>query len=482
MKFLAILKDSLREALDSKVLYALLILSTLVIVGVASISFKPRPAEGGVSDIVARFPGAQPSFNNPNPPLRYNVENFKVFDEKKPWEGEYHFDLVVREVEGKDAEGKDAEGQEPPPEGVFRLIVFVTSLRKEEGQLSAEEKEARKRLLAVQEQAANLPPDRLRKFLDEKMREEVAQVTPAQMESFIAEQLSSRGTLQAKEVKLESDQPREIRFAVQTAPRAETFRTWPHDITYGYGAYTSHGDTQIGPLLFGIEDSLIGGFGAAVAMLLATIVTAFFIPNMLRKGTVDLLLSKPIHRATLLAYKFVGGLTFMFLATLVPVLGTWLALGLRSGLWAPNFLLSIFILTFQFAIFYAVSTLLAVLTRSPIVCILVSCFTWLILWAVGTGHIALDVIRDFPKDMQPVPAWVFPTVDTVHFVSPRYKDLDALNSELIGRDLLGPESPQRKAMDKVYTSISWGKSLGFTVGFIALLLGLSAWFFTRKDY
>jgi ABC-type transport system involved in multi-copper enzyme maturation permease subunit len=477
MKFLAILKDSLREALDSKVLYALFILSALVIVGVASISFKPRPAETGVSDIAARFPGAQPNFGNPNPPLRYEVENFRVLDEKKPWEGEYHFDILVREVEVKDAEGKVE-----PTEGVFRLLVFISSLRKEEGQLTPEEKEARKRLLAVQEQAANVPPDKLRKFLDDRMREEVAQVSPAQMEAFIAEQLSTRGTLQAKEVKLVSEQPREVRFAVQTAPRAETFRTWPHEITYGYGAYTSHGDTQIGPLLFGIEDSLIGGVGAAIAMLLSTIVTAFFIPNMLRKGTVDLLLSKPIHRATLLAYKYIGGLTFMFLTTSVTVVGVWLVLGIRSGLWAPNFLLSIFILTFEFAIFYAVSTLLAVLTRSPIVCILVSCFTWLVLWAVGTGHLALDVIRDFPKDLQPVPQWVFPTVDTVHFVLPRYKDLDALNSDLISRDLLGPDSPQRKAMEKVFATISWGKSLGFTVGFIAIMLGLSAWFFSRKDY
>jgi ABC-type transport system involved in multi-copper enzyme maturation permease subunit len=477
-QFVAILKDSLREALDSKVLYALLILSTLVVVGVASISFKPRPAEAGVSDIVARFPGAQgQAFTNQPPPLRYDVEQFRVLDEKKPWEGEYHFDLVVHEVEIKDAEGK-----EQPTEGVFRLLVFLTSLKKEAGQLTPEERESRKRLIALQEQAANLPPDRFRKFLDDKMREEVAQVSAAQMEAFITEQLSSRGSLQAKEVRFVSEQPREFRFSVQTAPRAETFRTWPHEITYGYGAYTSHGDTQIGPLLFGIEDSLIGGVGAAIAMLLATIVTAFFIPNMLRKGTVDLLLSKPIHRATLLAYKYIGGLTFMFLTTVVTVGGVWLVLGLRSGLWAPNFLLSIFILTFEFAIFYAVSTLLAVLTRSPIVCILVSCFSWLVLWAVGTGHLILDAFRELPKDLQPVPQWVFPTVDTIHFVLPRYKDLDALNSDLIGRDLLGPESPQRKAMDKVFSSISWGKSLGFTFGFIAIMLGLSAWFFSRKDY
>jgi ABC-type transport system involved in multi-copper enzyme maturation permease subunit len=477
MKFLAILKDSLREALDSKVLYALLILSALVIVGVASISFKPRPAELGISDIVSRFPGAQPNFANPNPPLHYSVEDFKALNDKKPWEADYRFDLVAHESPKRGEDGKEL-----PPEGVFRLIVFVYGLQKEEGKLTAEERESRKRLLALQEQAANVPPDQLRKFLDEKMREEVAHVSPAQMERFIADQLSSRGTLEAKEVKLKSADAGDVRFEVQTAPKAETFRTWPHEVSYGFGAYTSKSDTRIGSLLYGVEDNLIGGFGAGIAMLLATVVTAFFIPNMLRKGTVDLLLSKPIHRATLLVYKYIGGLTFMFLTTVVTVAGVWLALGLRSGLWAPGFLLSIFILTFQFAIFYAVSTLVAVLTRSPIVCILVACFTWVILWAVGAGHILLDATREFPADLRPVPEWVYTTGDAAHFVLPRYKDLDALNSELMGRDLLGPESPERVTMTRIFSSISWGKSVGFTVGFIAVMLALAAFSFSRKDY
>jgi ABC-type transport system involved in multi-copper enzyme maturation permease subunit len=477
MKFLAILKDSLREALDSKVLYALLGLSLLVIIGVASISYTPRSASQGVTDIVARFPGAQPSFAGPIPRLHYEVEDFKALNDKKPWEADYRFELVVHEVALKTDDGK-----EQPPEGIFRLLVFVNSIQKEEGKLSEEDRQARRRVLALQEQAENIPPDKLRQFLDEKMREEVAHVTDAQLEAFIAEQLSARGTLEAKEVKVKSQDERNVRFEVQTAPKAETFRTWPHEVSYGFGAYTSKSDTRIGNLVYDVEDTLIGGAGAGIAMLLATIVTAFFIPNMLRKGTVDLLLSKPIHRATLLVYKYIGGLSFMFLTTAFTVVGVWLVLGLRSGLWAPNFLLSIFIMTFQFAIFYAVSTLIAVLTRSPIVCILVACASWVLLIVVGYGHRVLDVTRDFPADMRPVPQWVYTTGDAAHFVLPRYKDLDALSSELIGRDLLGPESPERKAMQRIYSSISWGKSVGFTVGFIALMLGLAALAFSMKDY
>ena len=55
---------------------------------------------------------------------------------------------------------------------------------------------------------------------------------------------------------------------------------------------------------------------------------------MLRKGTVDMLVVKPIHRVALLLYKYIGGLTFIFLNTVVAIGGVWLALGLRSGIWA----------------------------------------------------------------------------------------------------------------------------------------------------
>src|SRR5262249_22644763 len=154
---------------------------------------------------------------------------------------------------------------------------------------------------------------------------------------------------------------------VESRARPETFRTWPHTLTYLFGAIPTQSETPIGTLVYSVEESLVGSVGAGITMLLSAIITAFFIPNMLRKGTIDLLLSKPIHRTVLLVYKFIGGLSFMFLNTVIIVVGIWVVLGLRSGIWAPGFLLIIFILTFEFAIFYSVSTLFGVLTRSPVV-------------------------------------------------------------------------------------------------------------------
>jgi ABC-type transport system involved in multi-copper enzyme maturation permease subunit len=473
MKYLAILKDSLYEALDTKVIYFTLGLSCLVILGVASISFKPQPAEQGLRSILGRFAGAQTGFGKPLPILRYEIEDFQQLNDSAPWLGKYRFTLIAKELPTK-----DAKGDEKPLHGAFRAMVWLSTLQVDEENLSSDDKEARKRLVALREQAQTLPPDQLEKFLEGKLRDEINRIAPSQMERFINQQLSAYGTLETTGIQLKSDELGSTRFEVETQANPETFRSWPHSVTYGFGAIPTQSETPIGHRLFDVQDTLIGSIGAGITMLLSAIITAFFIPNMLRKGTVDLLLAKPIHRSVLLIYKFIGGLAFMFVNTLFVVVGVWFVLGLRSGIWSPGFLASIFVLTYQFAIFYAVSTLFGVLTRSPIVAILASCFAWVVLWAAGTFYMFAEATREFEL----MPSWAYTIADTTHAVLPRYKDLDALNTQLIGRDLLGPNSPERKVMDKLFNSISWGVTLGFTTGYIALFVGLACWRFATKDY
>ena len=73
----------------------------------------------------------------------------------------------------------------------------------------------------------------------------------------------------------------------------------------------------LGFQLYILEDFIVNSVGSWVAILVSVVITAFFIPNMLRKGTVDLLIVKPIRRSTLLLYKYVGGLLFILLNTAV---------------------------------------------------------------------------------------------------------------------------------------------------------------------
>lgn len=482
MTFLAILKDSWREAWDSKVLYVLLVLSLLVIVFVAGIGFEPKPADKGMEAILERFPGSRLNlgFTSRHGPIRYEMENFQQLNNAKPWDGEYRFELVAHEVPVQvDEENKDKDkDNKESSEGAFPAIVWVSGLQMDEEKLSAEDREARKRLLSMREQAQTLPPEQLKKFLNDKMMEEIKKVSPAQMERFLKQQLAAHGALETTAVHFEGKEDKAYRFSVEARGRPETYRTWPHTTTWLYGAIHPQGESPIGMNVFGIEESLIGTWGAGITMLIATIITAFYIPNMLHKGTIDLLLAKPVRRSTLLIYKYIGGLTFMFINTVFVVVGIWLVLGLRSGLWAPSFLLCIFTFTFQFAIFYAVSTLFGVLTRSAIVSILMTCLAWLIFVVVGFGYQFIQPLKEFDI----VPGWLTTTADVAHFVLPRYKDIDALNTEMASRDLLAPENPQRKALSKIFASIKWGETIGFTLVFIAVVLGLSCWRFSTRDY
>src|SRR5260370_15409175 len=99
MKYLAILKDSAREALDSKVLYVLIGFSCLGILLTAGISFKPESAQKGWVDIIHRFAGNPFPFQLTEPGLQYDVIDVRQLEDKaqEPWKGEHEFTLIAIE-------------------------------------------------------------------------------------------------------------------------------------------------------------------------------------------------------------------------------------------------------------------------------------------------------------------------------------------------------------------------------------------------
>ena len=168
-----------------------------------------------------------------------------------------------------------------------------------------------------------------------------------------------------------------------------------------FGALPIGGEETALPLflwIFILEAAIVAGVGAWITILTGVVLTSFFVPNMLRKGTVDMLVVKPIHRVTLLVYKYIGGLTFIFLNTVLAIGGVWLALGLRSGQWPTGFLVMILVITFFFAILYSVSTLAGVLTRSPVVAIAMTCVAWLVLFLVGLGYNHFEQARQSDEE------------------------------------------------------------------------------------
>ncbi|MBY0522428.1 MAG: ABC transporter permease [Gemmataceae bacterium] len=142
-----------------------------------------------------------------------------------------------------------------------------------------------------------------------------------------------------------------------------------------------------------------------LGILLSLIWTAGFLPTFLESSSVSVLLAKPPPRWVLLAGKYVGVLLFLLVQAIFFVCGTWLALGLRTSVWEPTYLLAIPMLLLHFTVFFSFSAFLAVWTRSTVTTVFGSILFWVICWAMNYGHHAslayeLEKSRDVQKQAQ----------------------------------------------------------------------------------
>ncbi len=116
----------------------------------------------------------------------------------------------------------------------------------------------------------------------------------------------------------------------------------------------------------------VGGAAYFLGTLLGLFATAPLIGSLLERGRIDLLLSKPISRTQLLAGHVLGvWLVALLLATYL-IGAVWLVISLKTGIWAPTFLLSIGIIVVMFAVMYGVVLLLGVSTQSTALSLIVA--------------------------------------------------------------------------------------------------------------
>ena len=205
----------------------------------------------------------------------------------------------------------------------------------------------------------------------------------------------------------------------------------------------------------------------------------------------------------------------MLLITALTVGGVWVAVGLRTGVWAPGILLSIGGITFYFAILYACSTLVGVLTRNAIVSIMLTIVFWFVVWLIGIIYAGLNVWdsvnvlqtamqaqrqadkggdkkqadKKDVKEEEPVaapiaepeakiPKWLIGTFKGANRITPRTSDLDTLTSGLIAKGLLSPADEVRRES----RGINWVEVLFVASAWIALFLGLATLRFVTRSY
>jgi ABC-type transport system involved in multi-copper enzyme maturation permease subunit len=213
----------------------------------------------------------------------------------------------------------------------------------------------------------------------------------------------------------------------------------------------------------------------SLIIFFSLISTASFIPSMLEKGTIDLLISKPLSRSTILISKYLGAVLFVFLSMVFLMGSIWLILSLKSGYWDPTFLLSIFSLTFAFAVMYSIVVLVGLTTQSTIVAILVNFFLIFVLCPVLSIREGLIFSFVTNETVQ----FIF---NFVYYVFPKPGEIENITSSLItGQPInmwsttvnMTPENPGFTA--------AWMSAISSFL-FCAATMAYSVYYFSKKDY
>lgn len=195
-----------------------------------------------------------------------------------------------------------------------------------------------------------------------------------------------------------------------------------------------------------------------LVLIFCIISSASFVPSMVDKGTIDLLLSKPLSRFNILMSKYLGAVIFVGISLVYFIGAIWLILSVKSGYWNFNFLFTILSLTFAFAVMYSIVVLIGLTTQSSIIAILVNLFLLFVICPIlGARE---TVIFTFVQNE--VVRFVF---NFFYYIFPKPSEINDITIKLITGEPVASWQP-------VITSFL----------FCAAVMSYSVYYFSKKDY
>ncbi len=131
-----------------------------------------------------------------------------------------------------------------------------------------------------------------------------------------------------------------------------------------------HHDTPIDQVVVHGQ-ALFAGMLYGLGIFLAVFATGSLVPNLVKRGNVDLYLSRPIGRTHLLLGRYAGGVTLVVANLLYLCGGVFAIISLKTGVWNPRFLLAGAVILLVFLSFLGLMFLIGVLSGSTPLSIMV---------------------------------------------------------------------------------------------------------------
>lgn len=195
-----------------------------------------------------------------------------------------------------------------------------------------------------------------------------------------------------------------------------------------------------------------------LVLIFCIISSASFIPSMVDKGTIDLLISKPLSRFSILMAKYLGAVIFVGVSLIYFIGAIWLILSLKSGFWNFSFLFTILSLTFAFAVMYSIVVYIGLTTQGSVIAILVNLFLLFVICPILGNREAVI----FPLVTNEAVRFIF---TFFYYILPKPGEINDITIKLITREAVDSWQP-------VITSFL----------FCAALMSYSVYYFSKKDY
>ena len=400
--YLALIKDSFRAAIASWVLYVLLAVITLLLLAIAPLhvverldwKIVPGKNVSKPEQLAERLVERGENEKYPAVNRVWEELDSQTKDKLRTWVAFMKDESTMPDAQQRTLHQMDAQG---------RLINDLNNMIKNRG-LYDEAAWANRRLSSeandlIDEGVENLSTERSRRL----NRLLVA---------------SAVGGL----IKRGSDTALELRYAI--------WSMW--DITFNV-SHKQFSQTATATVTRGFDWVL--GIGLFIAIL----VTANIIPETFLPGSLNLLLSKPISRWGLLFAKFVGGCVYVSLCAVYLFVGVWLWMGFALGVWEPRILWAIPLYIIVFAIYYSVSTLVGVWSRSQILSIVMTMLFWAFCFCIGITHgwVANLISHSRPSDLVAVGDQVM-HIGSLNEIS-RWDEANSAWKEELKMKMMGPQ-------------------------------------------
>ena len=252
-----------------------------------------------------------------------------------------------------------------------------------------------------------------------------------------------------------------------------------------------------------------------LAVLLVILTSCSVFPELMKEGSFELVLSKPVSRLRIFFVKYVGMLGFMAIPLTLFCLIVFLAMGLRAEAWKVEVFLAVPLLTFVFSTLYSFGVLVGVWTRSTLFALLATLLLWGFCFLVHSvelfsyGQIKMANAGIVTEGFVPAPTGVKQEVSegylnyysklrkgTAIFPKPRKTTL-LIKRLLIFDDELGPmagvsllgvgagepvEGLMKEAEVKAEKRMSLAEILVPSAVFQIVMLGAAGWVFARRDF